>query len=787
MTARSLISPCAPACGVVLLLVLTARAGTGETNRVTQTAAVKGTVDFATQIQPIFEQNCVRCHGVTRHKGGFRLDQSEFYLMGGNNGPAIIPGDSSNSPLIQYVARIDPDTAMPPEGEGEPLTSGQVALLREWIDQGAWWSPHEEKPKFSLTPASAVGYTAVSGNDSKYRQLAWQNDQWRGGLEAFELSEQVTPETKYTLSGHVLNEDFLANLLIERPEQGFARFGFEQFRKYDLDTGGYYPSFTPSVFSLDRDLNLDVGRAWADFGLILPDWPRLVLGYEYQYRNGEKATLEWGLVSGGTDFRSIYPAYKDIAEHTHILKFDLDYDRDGWRLEDAFRGEWTDSNTRQMNVAFVDLSALNTPIQDNAQQGWRSFEGANTLRAERQFRPWLFSSAGYLYSHLSGNADFSFDQTASGGPMLQQYTAQSILLNRQSQVVNANVLLGPWQSCTLTLGVQGEWTRQNGSLDGTESVASQTNSAFTEIDKSVWDETAALRYTRLPFTTFYTEARLQQESLDQTENVVGDLPPTFLRDTDAQSDACDIRAGFDTSPRRWFRLGSSYRWQKRSTTYDGTAYGATLPFLPLDGYPAFISDRELTTQEVETRLTLRPNGWLKTTFTYQLLATDFQTSTKAVPGVTVGGEVIAGDYDTQIFSFNFTLTPWRRFNCFATLSYREVTSTTVKDPTSAVVPYQGDTWGVLLHGRYALTLKTDLTVSYTFSAADYQQENFATGLPLGIHYQLNGLQFGLVSSWTNNLTTKLQYGYYHYSEPSSGGANDFTAHAVFASLNFTFN
>ena len=49
------------------------------------------------------------------------------------------------------------------------------------------------------------------------------------------------------------------------------------------------------AISLDRNLFVDIGRAWFDFGLTLPDWPRVVLGYEYQYKDGSKSSLAWML------------------------------------------------------------------------------------------------------------------------------------------------------------------------------------------------------------------------------------------------------------------------------------------------------------------------------------------------------------------------------------------------------------------------------------------------------------------------------------------------------------
>jgi hypothetical protein len=118
-------------------------------------AASKTGVTFATDIRPIFETSCFRCHGADRQKGKLRLDNLEAVLKGSEDGPVVIPGDSAKSPLVIAVARIDPDNAMPPmrksRGPGGPaaggppgapppslpLTPEQVGLVRAWIDQGA--------------------------------------------------------------------------------------------------------------------------------------------------------------------------------------------------------------------------------------------------------------------------------------------------------------------------------------------------------------------------------------------------------------------------------------------------------------------------------------------------------------------------------------------------------------------------------------------------------------------------------------------------------------------------
>lgn len=67
-----------------------------------------------------------------------RLDRKDDALNGGDSGPAFVVGKSGDSVLIKYVAAVDPDVVMPPEGDR--LSDEAIGLLRAWIDQGAKWS-----------------------------------------------------------------------------------------------------------------------------------------------------------------------------------------------------------------------------------------------------------------------------------------------------------------------------------------------------------------------------------------------------------------------------------------------------------------------------------------------------------------------------------------------------------------------------------------------------------------------------------------------------------------------
>src|SRR5258707_484608 len=60
-------------------------------------------VDFAKDVQPIFEAHCVKCHGPEKQKGGWRADVKEVALTDGDNyAPNIHPGKSAESPIIHF-------------------------------------------------------------------------------------------------------------------------------------------------------------------------------------------------------------------------------------------------------------------------------------------------------------------------------------------------------------------------------------------------------------------------------------------------------------------------------------------------------------------------------------------------------------------------------------------------------------------------------------------------------------------------------------------------------------
>src|SRR5688572_27600596 len=73
-------------------------------------------VDFVRDIQPIFERNCVKCHGSQKQQGGLRFDSSDGAMRNGDSGlPAVMPGKLEQSELIRRIEAADTSERMPPD------------------------------------------------------------------------------------------------------------------------------------------------------------------------------------------------------------------------------------------------------------------------------------------------------------------------------------------------------------------------------------------------------------------------------------------------------------------------------------------------------------------------------------------------------------------------------------------------------------------------------------------------------------------------------------------------
>lgn len=100
--------------------------------------ATASAVDFVRDIQPIFETKCLECHNPKKVKGELLMDTAANLLKGGESGAGLVVGQPDQSEIVKrMVLPHDHDDIMPPKGGALP--EAQIALIRQWVAEGAIW------------------------------------------------------------------------------------------------------------------------------------------------------------------------------------------------------------------------------------------------------------------------------------------------------------------------------------------------------------------------------------------------------------------------------------------------------------------------------------------------------------------------------------------------------------------------------------------------------------------------------------------------------------------------
>jgi mono/diheme cytochrome c family protein len=102
-------------------------------------------VDFARDVQPLFAEHCLECHGPDDSKGGLVLTSRELALKALKSGAhSIVLGKPDQSEMIARLASDDPEEQMPPPKHRakHPVKTRDIEVLRQWITEGAKFVSH---------------------------------------------------------------------------------------------------------------------------------------------------------------------------------------------------------------------------------------------------------------------------------------------------------------------------------------------------------------------------------------------------------------------------------------------------------------------------------------------------------------------------------------------------------------------------------------------------------------------------------------------------------------------
>ena len=119
---------------------------------------------FTEHVRPLLIGQCVKCHGGEKIKGEFDLTTRDRMLHPGDEGPAVVPGDSKSSRLMKLIRHED-DPHMPEKKD--KLSDESIAFIAKWIDAGA---PYDQPLIVKSTVAR--GHATVTDEDRKFWSFA---------------------------------------------------------------------------------------------------------------------------------------------------------------------------------------------------------------------------------------------------------------------------------------------------------------------------------------------------------------------------------------------------------------------------------------------------------------------------------------------------------------------------------------------------------------------------------------------------------------------------------------
>ena len=648
----------------------------------------------------------------------------------------------------------------------------------------------------------AVGGFVTSGNKAQ----AEQNNQSRngafGGIKDFHFGTSLGKNTTLSADGHALfdNRDYQLKLDLEQANIGFVRLNYDQFRTWENGDGGFYPPSGMWYPLSDGALALDNGTFSVEGGLRLanlPNVPNLTFKYTHTYRNGEEGSTIWGYshpdpLNNPGAVRGLNPSYYNIDEHSDIFQLDATDHIKATDLGVGLRYETGNLND-SLNIVQWPGELIQQGVTDQSSVTYDLFNVH--AFTETWLKDNLMFSTAYSYSDLHNDFTGSYVYQSNLGPSADGFGYNNLNGNSwvQDHVANLNLYARPMQNLSIvpSLRIQKEDSAVNASeietFEGT--TATPPDSQGDQSDLEVCERLDAT-YTGVTNWVYYVRGEWTEGSGNLNE--YGGLIPIggFNQFQSVQSQIDSSRffqkysAGLRWYP--WYRVtvdaGGYYEAHNYNSNFplDSTANNSLTTYR----YPGYLVMQDFDTYDGNIRLTLRPwqNVSLAGRYEYQL--STIHTEPDPISGL---GSTESSRMTSHIIAGDASWSPWSRLSLTAGINYvLSETKTPASDYTQAILNAQNNYWTVNFSSDFVVDEKTDLNVSYYYYRADDYNNNATVGLPYGAGTEEHAVTAEIVRRLTENLRLSLKYGFYHYTDETSGGNNNFDSHLILATMQYRF-
>lgn len=656
-----------------------------------------------------------------------------------------------------------------------------------------WFEPGDEENWISVS--AGIGFT--DGDQASYQARRQVNADGFGGIE--ELRQVFNSDGGIlTLDARLLagNNDFRVILDYESEGGWSLQGGFRQFRIWSDASGGYIPGDDVFIQFFDDSMTLDRGELWVQYELAPEEGLGGFLRYSHTYRDGQKASTSWAytsLASVGT--RAIVPSFYDIDETRDRIEGELNYTTEATRAGLGLRFETSDTDIRRQvrrepgeatdrYVTFketndTDLFSMNGYVDTRFNENWRMSVGGIYTDMDATFggdRIW-----GSSYDPIF-DPGFQRQNRDHGFYDLEARTGMEQFVGNVNLVFSPNKdwrLLGALRMEKVDTDAMSDFIETNyfnGNASAHE-LAGMSEKQFDEIGESIELEYRGLRTVILAATAEFTQGDGDlRESLIEVEDGAVDLE----RDTGWDRTTEKYAIGANWHPGRTIGISAEAYRKVRTIEYN-TRQDSTPP-TGGDRFPAFVSYQSFTTDDINLRVTWRPDPKLS------IVARVDDQQTSIVSQEDGLSRTESGDLDTRIYSGSVTFLPQGWMMLQGTVNYvsDKVNTGLTGSALNIVNNATNDYWIGTLTMILALDDDTDLQMNYTAYEADNYIDDSAYTVPYGVGEKEQMLGASVTRRFSEQMMVSLNYTYADFESDTVGGYNDYSAHTIYGRVMYRF-
>lgn len=229
--------------------VWTARIFAASALSIAPLIATGAEIDFYRDVYPVLKANCISCHNKTTTKGGLNMESPELMKKGGETGPGVVPGKGAESLVVRAAAHEDDDLSMPPKNNkagAVDLTADEIALLKNWIDQGAKHSVLQARQVAwqPLPPGVNPIYAVAMTKDGRFAACSRANQ-----IFIYDLATRQFV-TRLTDQGGVAHRALVQSVVFSPDGTRLASGSFREVKIWRLESGKPVASGSPPAPSL---------------------------------------------------------------------------------------------------------------------------------------------------------------------------------------------------------------------------------------------------------------------------------------------------------------------------------------------------------------------------------------------------------------------------------------------------------------------------------------------------------------------------------------------------------